>query len=326
MVMKEFYGDDVRWFVGIVEDIRDPLDLGRLRVRIYGIHSASKQDIGTGELPWASVVAPITQPGVSGLHQPYGIKPGAQVFGIFMDGKASQIPLVFGSIPRREDLTVPGTEEDSKFVPIDNPQNRSGKTNREPRYEKKPIPIVAGGNEEKAFNFIKSYFETQNAQYAGEIAAGFVGNLLHEAGAGLDPTTPEEQPIAGRGGIGIAQWTGPRRVFLENEFSQNIEPPTSPLDFETQLQYITWELENTHRHVKNRLLKAKTVAEAAEIVLRYYETPAVAVDYNLLVQDKPPIIQKILSAEEIAEVYQAEANERIKDSRFIFDEMMVKTA
>ena len=34
-----FYGDQNRWFVGLVIDVNDPLKLDRVRVRIQGIHT-----------------------------------------------------------------------------------------------------------------------------------------------------------------------------------------------------------------------------------------------------------------------------------------------
>lgn len=325
-IPTDFYGDNVRWFIGVVEDISDPLNLGRVRVRVYGIHDANLENVQTTDLPWASVVVPVTDPGVSGLVNPYGIRPGAQVFGMFMDGKTSQIPLVLGSIPRRDDLTVENTSEDTTFVPLVNPDHRSKKTNREATISKKRIPLVKGGNEEQAFNFLKSYLESKGSKYAAEGAAGLVGNFLHEAGAGLKPDTEEAKPIAGRGGLGIAQWTGPRRVFLESNFCKNIEPPTSETDFETQLQYVAWELENTHTNVLSGLKKAKTVSKATEVVFRYYETPAVAVDYNRQIAGKPPLYQVSLSNSQVTQKYNEELGERTKDARNVYDTFMAGSA
>ena len=321
-IPTEFYGDNIRWFLGVVEDILDPLHLGRVRVRIYGIHDALHENVDPTDLPWATVVAPITDPGVSGMVSPYGVQPGAQVFGIFMDGKTSQIPLVLGSIPHRDDLAVENTSVNTTFVPLAGNINRGVRANRIGSVTKKPIPLVEGGNEEKAFNFLKSYLESKGAAYAAEGAAGLVGNFLHEAGAGLKPDTQEKAPIAGRGGLGIAQWTGPRRRTLENIFCKSIDPSTSPTDFETQLQYVAWELENTHTNVLANLKKAKTVGKATEVVFRYYETPAVAVDYARQIGGKPPLYSKGLSGAEIVARYEKELNDRTKDARNVYDTFM----
>lgn len=100
--MKQFYGDNNRWFLGNVVNITDPQKLGRIKVRIHGIHSDSKQDIPDDNLPWAQTVVSITEGGTNGLGNNLGIQVGAMVFGIFLDGKDSQLPLVLGSLPKYE--------------------------------------------------------------------------------------------------------------------------------------------------------------------------------------------------------------------------------
>lgn len=42
---SEFYGDETRWFIGLVLDINDPIQLGRVKVRIYGIHTGDQSEI-----------------------------------------------------------------------------------------------------------------------------------------------------------------------------------------------------------------------------------------------------------------------------------------
>ena len=98
----DFYGDQTRWFTGVVKSLNDPLQVGRIQVRIHGIHSDSQIDIPDDKLPWAQVVAPITEGGTNGLGNPLGIQPDALVFGIFFDGPNSQLPLILGSLPKLE--------------------------------------------------------------------------------------------------------------------------------------------------------------------------------------------------------------------------------
>lgn len=94
----DFYGDDVRWFIGTVVSIADPLQLGRIKVRVHGVYD----DIPDENLPYAQTVVPITEGGTNGLGNNVGIQPNARVFGVFMDGKNSQSPLVLGSMPKFE--------------------------------------------------------------------------------------------------------------------------------------------------------------------------------------------------------------------------------
>lgn len=99
---NHFYGDDPRWFVGVVETPSSADRLGRVRVRVYGLHSNSTADIDTYDLPLAQVMIPGTEEGTSGLGMNAQLEVGAMVFGIFLDGKASQLPFVLGSFPRIE--------------------------------------------------------------------------------------------------------------------------------------------------------------------------------------------------------------------------------
>ena len=102
---QDFYGDVTRWFLGIVKSVDDPLELGRLQVRIYGIHGDDTEQIPDADLPWAQVIVPITQGGHNGIGNNLGIQVGARVCGMFLDGQHSQDPIIFGSVPKIEEVT-----------------------------------------------------------------------------------------------------------------------------------------------------------------------------------------------------------------------------
>jgi len=90
------------WFIGVVEDRQDPTKTGRLRVRALGHHTENKTLLPTADLPWASVVLPITASGVSGIGQSAtGLLEGSWVFGFFRDGLRRQEMVVLGSLPGR---------------------------------------------------------------------------------------------------------------------------------------------------------------------------------------------------------------------------------
>ena len=96
----QFVGGQFSWFTGVVEDILDPLQMGRVRVRCYGYHTDDLKDLPTADLPWASVMMPITSSSMSGDGQSAtGLKSGSWVIGFFRDGPSAQDPLVMGSIP-----------------------------------------------------------------------------------------------------------------------------------------------------------------------------------------------------------------------------------
>lgn len=86
------------WF-GVVEDRMDPLELGRVRVRILGFHPELRKDFPTEKLPWAQTIQPTQSASLSGKGvAPIGLVEGSWVVGFFVDGMSAQIPIVIGSI------------------------------------------------------------------------------------------------------------------------------------------------------------------------------------------------------------------------------------
>lgn len=83
-----------------MEDNVDPLTLGRVKVRCFGIHPEDRQDVPTKDLPWATTVQPNTSASISGIGQsPNGLEQGSWVIGFFADGERAQFPIVLGSLP-----------------------------------------------------------------------------------------------------------------------------------------------------------------------------------------------------------------------------------
>ena len=82
---------------GMIEDRNDPLELGRYRVRVFGIHTHDKIDIPTEALPWASVLQPATSAGSNGVGQTPKLILGSHVAITFLD-EDMQNPLILGSI------------------------------------------------------------------------------------------------------------------------------------------------------------------------------------------------------------------------------------
>jgi len=98
--MRNFIGqNNFTWFIGVVEDINDPVQLGRVRVRCYGWHTDDKGQIPTEALPWAMPVNPVTSASVSGVGEtPTGLVQGSWVIGFFIDGEKAQEPAILGSL------------------------------------------------------------------------------------------------------------------------------------------------------------------------------------------------------------------------------------
>lgn len=93
--------DGFFWWVGEVEDHEDPLELGRVKVRVLNFYTnpngESAQKMPTESLPWASVLQPTSQAGNDAQGESSGqLQPGAIVMGFFMDGELAQMPIVMG--------------------------------------------------------------------------------------------------------------------------------------------------------------------------------------------------------------------------------------
>lgn len=95
MTTRNIGEEGFRWFIGSVESLDDPLNLGRVRVRVIGEHDDS---IETEFLPFAQLMSPITSASVGGIGvSPTGILIGSRVIGFFIDGNEKQIPMIMGT-------------------------------------------------------------------------------------------------------------------------------------------------------------------------------------------------------------------------------------
>ena len=108
--------DDFVWWIGVVEDRVDPLNLGRCRVRIFGSHTENLQLVPTSSLPWATPLYPVNDSRT--ISTPME---GDYVFGFFMDGLSSQAPAMLGVFPAipQEDVnavTGKGFHAKAKFT------------------------------------------------------------------------------------------------------------------------------------------------------------------------------------------------------------------
>ena len=81
------------WWIGVVEDRKDPLKLGRCRVRIVGWHSDNTLDAPTETLPWAQAIMPLNNP------MTFTPKESDMVVGFFLDGENAQHPVMMGVLP-----------------------------------------------------------------------------------------------------------------------------------------------------------------------------------------------------------------------------------
>jgi len=246
-----------------------------VQVRIFGIHSRDYISIPNHALPWATVLQGTTAGGTSGIGMMPQILPGAQVFGMFLDGKESQLPCIIGVMPKIE---IPSEQQLSSMQlktstystgygigQVDPALARAAGLTTEPNVLPINQSLVGNSSVEQAFNFFTS------RGFSDKQAAGMVGNLIVESGPNLPPHGPR-----GDGGkaAGIAQWHPGRRRIYEQVFGK----PWQDTTFSDQLQFIVWELNNSDAHsgslnkkAGDNLKKANSVAVAASIFDEQYE-------------------------------------------------------
>jgi hypothetical protein len=94
--MRNFIGQDgFVWWIGVVEDINDPLTLGRCKVRCFGYHPAKSTNlVPTEDLPWALTIHPLNTPNLYATP-----RVGEWVFGFFLDSLSAQEPAILGYLP-----------------------------------------------------------------------------------------------------------------------------------------------------------------------------------------------------------------------------------
>ena len=120
----------VQFFIGVVEDRNDPLNLGRLRVRAFGIHSDSLAEVPVASLPWATPLMPMNCSSQSGIgHSPTGPVEGTWCFGFFADGQELQQPFIMGTMygaPNLKEATGKGFQDPLGVYPKEKYLNQSG--------------------------------------------------------------------------------------------------------------------------------------------------------------------------------------------------------
>ena len=127
---NNWFGKDMIWWKGVVEDRHDPLFLGRCRVRIFGWHTQDKVQMPTEALPWCLPSLPIDNG-----RNPVGLREGDWCWGFFMDGQEAQQPIICGFTPGvpeepanpevgyydptpEEELTVDKQPRPPEFAPV----------------------------------------------------------------------------------------------------------------------------------------------------------------------------------------------------------------
>lgn len=108
-------------------------------------------------------------------------------------------------------------------------------------------------------NFIVDYFVSKGL--TRKQAKGIYGNLMQESRGNIRAISND-----GNNSYGLAQWTGPRKQRLFSMYGPN---PTA----RQQLDFLWWELNNTHKDALASLRRTSTVSDATRVFMNEFERP-----------------------------------------------------
>lgn len=120
--------------------------------------------------------------------------------------------------------------------------------------------IKQQNKEEYAYKKMLSYGWTPDQ------AAGIVGNLKHESG--LNTGAGGDIGYSGGSSFGLAQWRQGRLDTLKKKYGSAWK------DLDSQLDFVNWELNNTHKKVGDRLRNTQGIYNTGALVSDKYEIPA----------------------------------------------------
>lgn len=107
------------FYRGVIEDNNDPEKLGRLRVRIFGLHSDDVSLLPTENLPWCEVAHSLEGGFISGIGKSFVPQNGTFVW-CFLECGNEEKPVIFASCPgiSKEKETGAFTDPSGKY-PLD---------------------------------------------------------------------------------------------------------------------------------------------------------------------------------------------------------------
>jgi len=255
-ISTEFYGDDSRWFVATVVNSTPPPQLqGRVRVRIHGIHSAYTGDVKESDLPWAQCVLPLNLGGSSAFGHVPQILPGSLVYGIFLDGKTSQIPMVLGYFNRKEfptDVQIKASVDASLSA---------YRKDYSPELSLINDSLPDGNKARRRSQGVKFFIDNG---YNVKHAAAIVGNL--EIISTFNTYNPNNENEDRRG---IAKWS-----ILDGRWNSLVEfAGLTSSDwklYSIQLQFVLYELRNTFQLANSKILQKESIPDIVQEFSKFY--------------------------------------------------------
>lgn len=304
----DYYGDKFKWFVGVVKE-KD--DFNRVRVRVYGIHRMDDiTDVSDEDLPWATVLLPVTSGETSSTNGTVNLDVGDWVVGFFADGDDCQQPVVIGAVGkgRDSDNYSPTGGDDGTYDDgttdgggdgggDDGGDTGGGDTGGGGGNAQSDTAMPGNSTAEKAYVALKTEFLKRlggDEARAHMYSVAIMGNIQQESGF-----APNAQN-AGEAAFGFIQWRhADRRTRLFKQvFGNDLSalpdsarralasdrplPPGGnrvtgiPIPgVADQISFIFWELDNNYPTAYRKLLESNNIKQAVYAIGKYYIKPAV---------------------------------------------------
>ncbi len=252
-MLNDFYGNKYSWFVGVVREVVDEV---YVRVRIYGIHPAfDTTSVADSDLPLAIVAYPVTGDQATSGAPTHNLEVDSWVIGFFVDYPFCQQPIVTHAIQGTDYSMSNYKSQGGEFVgqgTESGSNDDGGDGDPDPSLDPNAsVNIPGGSNIEKTYNYLKEKLKAEGSSDPHLHASAIVGGLMVET-TNINPAV-----VGGYKGRawGICQWLGPRRAALFRKYGR-----TKRLDH--QLDFMWWEMNNTHGKAKRMILAATNMADA----------------------------------------------------------------
>ena len=165
----------------------------RYKVRIMGYHTAAPGDLSDDDLPWASVMLPVTA-GVSGgsVSTP-NLRQGNFVYGFFMDGEDAQMPIIMGVLGYNQYTAVMKNVPDTGFLPFSGYRTKPVKTD-EGIAEADHVPSSSNPTTQEKAEGVAEEVEISKTNNK-EVAESPVGVIRRKDGASKEQYDNEKKPV-----------------------------------------------------------------------------------------------------------------------------------
>lgn len=244
-----FYGDNAKFWVGVVKDI---IDETHVTVRIFGIHPIEESELDSSDLPLATVLYPTTGPQTGSGTLSHNLEADTWVMGVSLDDTYMN-PIILAVVQGSDYSMSYSDYTGSEFYGDDSSYDTYDSTNSNPIVDTTQTANIPGGsNIEKTYNFVYSKLVAEGSSSNPHLHTSALIGVLRVETTNINPAV-----VGGYKGRawGICQWLNPRRATLFKKYGR-----TKRLDH--QLNFMWWEMQNEEAWTKRRWLSATNMPDA----------------------------------------------------------------